>query len=136
VDLTEAVERARTNHHSVLATRRADGSPQMSPVVHGVDRTGRIMISTREPAMKVRNLRREPRAWLCVLPDGFFGSWAQLGGPCEIVALPEAMSLLEDIYRQVAGEHPDWADFRLAMERERRVVLRITPDQAGPTASG
>jgi PPOX class probable F420-dependent enzyme len=136
MDLTEAVERARTNHHSVLATRRADGSPQMSPVVHGVDGTGRIMISTREPAMKVRNLRREPRAWLCVLPDGFFGSWAQLAGPCEIVALPEAMPLLEDIYRQVAGEHPDWADFRLAMERERRVVLRITPDQVGPTASG
>jgi len=136
VDLTEAVELARTNHHSILATRRADGSPQMSPVVHGVDGSGRVMISTREPAMKVRNLRRERRAWLCVLPDGFFGAWAQLGGPCEIIALPEAMSLLEDIYRQVAGEHPDWVEFRQAMEHQRRVVLRLTPDQAGPTASG
>jgi PPOX class probable F420-dependent enzyme len=136
VDLTEAVALARTNHHSVLATRRADGSPQMSPIVHGVDDAGRIMISTREPAMKVRNLRRDPRAALCVLPDGFFGGWAQLGGTCEIVDLPEAMPLLEEVYRQVAGEHPDWADFRQAMERDRRVILRITPDQAGPTASG
>lgn len=136
MDLSEAVAFARVNHHSVLATRRSDGEPQLSPVVHGVDADGRIMVSTRAPAMKVRNAHRHPRASLCVLSDRFFGTWAQVEGPCEVVPLPDAMPLLEDIYRQVAGEHPDWDDFRRAMEAERRVVLRVTPDRGGPSVSG
>jgi PPOX class probable F420-dependent enzyme len=133
---SDAAAYLRDNHRSVLATLRADGGPQLSPVVHAVDAEGRVMISTREPAMKVRNLRRTPRAWLCGLPDGFFGKWIQAEGDVEIVPLPEAMPLLEDVYRAVAGEHPDWDDFRAAMEKERRVVLRITIDRAGPSVSG
>jgi len=136
MDLSQAVSVARANHRSVLATRRTDGEPQLSPVVHGVDADGRIMVSTRELAMKVRNVRRHSRVSMCILSDGFFGQWAQVEGDCEVVSLPDAMPLLEDIYRQVAGEHADWADFRRAMEAERRVVLRITPDRGGPTASG
>ena len=136
MDLTDAVAFARTHHHSVLATRRADGASQLSPVVHGVDGDGRLMVSTREPAVKVRNARRHPRVSFCVLSDGFFGPWAQLEGPCEVVPLPDAMPLLEDVYRQVAGEHPDWGEFRRAMEEERRVVLRVTPDRGGPSVSG
>jgi PPOX class probable F420-dependent enzyme len=120
----------------VLATRRGDGGPQLSPVVHGVDGDGRLMVSTREPAVKVRNVRRHPRVSFCVLGDAFFGDWVQLDGTCEVVDLPAAMPLLEDVYRQVAGEHKDWADFRRAMEKERRVVLRVTPDRAGPNVSG
>jgi PPOX class probable F420-dependent enzyme len=127
---------AREQHHSVLATHKRDGSPQMSPVVHGVDADGRVMISTREPAMKVANARRDPHVSLCVLPDGFFGRWAQIDGTVEVVDLPEAMPLLEDVYRQVGGEHPDWAEFRRAMQAERRVILRITPTAAGPNRSG
>lgn len=136
MDKAEAIEFLRTNHRCVLATLRADGAPQLSPVVHAVDKQGRVMISTREPSMKVRNLRRDPRAWLCGVSDGFFGKWAQAEGPVEIVDLPEAMPLLEEGYRSIAGEHPDWADFRAAMERERRVCLRITIDRAGPTVAG
>ena len=136
MDLSAAVALARTHHQSVLATTRADGAPQLSPVVHGVDPEGRLLVSTREPSMKVRNLRRTPRASFCILPDGFFGEWAQLEGPCEVVDLPEAMPLLELVYRQVSGEHPDWDDFRRAMEEQRRVVLRVTPDRGGPTAAG
>jgi PPOX class probable F420-dependent enzyme len=133
---SDAAAFLRDHHRSVLATLRADGAPQLSPVVHAVDAEGRVMISTREPAMKVRNLRRTPRAWLCGLNDGFFGKWVQAEGDVEIVPLPEAMPLLEEVYRAVAGEHPDWDDFRAAMEKERRVVLRITIDRAGPTVSG
>jgi PPOX class probable F420-dependent enzyme len=136
MDIAGAVAFARSNHHSLLATRRTDGEPQLSPVVHAVDAEGRVMISTREPSMKVRNLRRHQRASLCLLSDAFFGEWAQLEGPCEIVPLPEAMPLLEETYRQVAGEHKDWDDFRKAMVTQRRVILRVTPDRAGPTASG
>jgi PPOX class probable F420-dependent enzyme len=136
MDIAEAVALARKQHRSVLATRRRDGGPQQSPVVHGVDEDGGIVISTREPAMKVANVRRDPRVALCILPDGFFGTWAQIEGTTEVVALPEAMPVLEDVYRQVAGEHEDWEKFRRAMRDERRVILRVTPTAAGPKRSG
>jgi PPOX class probable F420-dependent enzyme len=136
MDLERAAAFLRANHHSVLATRRADGRPQLSPVVHGVDEDGRVVISSREPAFKVRNLRRDPRASLCAVADGFFGGWVQVDGTAEVVALPDAMDLLVAAYRQIAGEHPDWDDFRAAMGRERRVAIRITVEQAGPDRSG
>jgi PPOX class probable F420-dependent enzyme len=126
----------RTHHRAVLATFRADGRPQMSPVLAVVDDAGRVVVSTRETAVKVRNLRRDPRAALCVLTDRFFGSWAQVEGEAEVVSLPDAMDLLVDYYRRAVGEHDDWDDYRAAMERERRVVVRFDVDRAGPTVSG
>jgi len=136
MDIEEARRFVRENHRAVLATRRADGRPQMSPVVAAVDRAGKIVISTRETAIKTRNLRRDPHASLCVMNDGFFGPWVQIDGATEIVPLPEAMEGLVDYYREVAGEHTDWDDYRRAMERERRVLLRITVERAGPDRSG
>jgi PPOX class probable F420-dependent enzyme len=136
MDLDEARAVVREQHHAVLATMRRDGTPQMSPVAAGVDEAGRVLVSSRETAFKVRNLRRDPRAWLCVLPDGFYGRWVQVEGRVEVVSLPEAMAGLEDYYRRVAGEHPDWDDYREAMTREQRVLLRIELDRAGPDRSG
>ncbi len=137
MDLDEAVAVVRTQHHAVLATTRRDGTVQMSPVAAGADEQGRVSISSRATAYKVRNLRRDPRASVCVLPDGFFGGrWVQIDGTAEIVSLPEAMELLVDYYRSVAGEHPDWDDYRAAMQREQRVMIRITPTRAGPDRSG
>jgi PPOX class probable F420-dependent enzyme len=132
MDLGEAIDFLRQNHRSVLITRRRDGEPNPSPVVHGIDDAGRVVISSREPAYKVRNLKADPRAVLCGLSDGFFGSWVRLSGRAEIIPLPEAMPKLVDLYRQVAGEHPDWDDYRTAMEREHRVIIAITPESAGP----
>jgi PPOX class probable F420-dependent enzyme len=136
MDLDEARAVVAEQHHAVLATLRADGTPQMSPVLAGVDGEGRIVVSTRETAYKVHNLRRDPRAWLCVLPDGFFGRWVQVDGDTEIVSLPEAMELLVEYYRDQSGEHPDWDAYRAAMESEQRCVLRITPRAAGPDRAG
>ena len=136
MDADEARRFLRTNHRAVFATRRADGSPQLSPVTVAVDDAGRVMVSTRETAAKVRNLRRDPRASLCLLNDGFFGDWAQVEGPVEIVPLPEAMDLLVEYYRRVSGEHPDWDDYRAAMQRDQRVMLLITIERAGPTWHG
>ncbi len=136
MEIEEALRFVRENRRAVLATRRADGRPQMSPVVAAVDSAGKIIISTRETAIKTRNLRRDPHASLCVMNDGFFGPWVQLDGVTEIVPLPEAMEGLVDYYRAVAGEHPDWDDYRQAMERERRVLLRLTVERAGPDRSG
>ena len=136
MDVTEAVEFIRTHHRAVLATRRADGRPQLSPVAVAVDEGGHPLISTRAPAMKAANIRRTPAVSLCVQSDGFFGPWVQVDGNAEIVPLPAAMGLLEFTYRQIAGEHADWEEFRHAMEAERRVIVRITPVAAGPSKSG
>lgn len=136
MDLDHARDVVREQSHAVLATSRRDGRPQMSPVGVAVDDEGRLLVSTRETASKTWNLRRDPRAWLCVLPDGFYGRWVQIEGRAEIVVQPEAMDLLEDYYRRLSGEHPDWDDYRHAMREERRVVLRITMEGAGPDRSG
>jgi PPOX class probable F420-dependent enzyme len=136
MDLGQAADFLRTHHRAVLATSRADGRPQLSPVLCVADDDGRILISTREPALKTRNLRRDPHASLCVFTDGFFGEWIQVEGDAEVISLPAAMDLLVDYYRRVAGEHSDWADYRAAMERDRRVILRITSARAGPNVSG
>jgi PPOX class probable F420-dependent enzyme len=136
VDIKRASEFLRDHHRAVLATTRSDGRPQLSPVAVAVDDEGRALISTRETAVKARNLARDPRASLCVMNDGFYGEWIQAEGDVEIIHLPEAMELLEDYYRRISGEHPDWADYRAAMERDRRVILRVTITRAGPDVSG
>lgn len=136
MDVDAALDFVRTQHHAVLATLRADGSPQLSPVTAGVDDAGHVVISTRQTAYKVRNIRRDPRVWLCVLPDRFFGQWIQLEGTVEIVELPEAMDGLIDYYRRISGEHPDWDEYRAAMQAEKRVLLRVRVLRAGPDRSG
>ncbi|MGE5286399.1 MAG: PPOX class F420-dependent oxidoreductase [Micromonosporaceae bacterium] len=136
MDLGHAREFLRTHHRAVLATSRGDGRPQMSPVLAAVDGDGRALISTREGAIKTRNARRDPRVSLCVFNDGFFGEWIQAEGSAEIISLPAAMELLVDYYRRVAGEHPDWDDYRAAMERDKRVIMRVTITRAGPDVSG
>ncbi|GAA0796093.1 PPOX class F420-dependent oxidoreductase [Spirilliplanes yamanashiensis] len=136
MEISEALEVVRTQSNAVLATARRDGRPAMTPVNVAVDEADRLVVSSREAAFKVRNLRRDPRAWLCVLPDGFYGRWVQVEGEAEIVSLPEAMEPLVAYYRAISGEHPDWDDYRAAMERERRVLIRITPTAAGPSRAG
>jgi PPOX class probable F420-dependent enzyme len=105
-------------------------------VVVAADEDGRILISTRETAVKTRNLTRNPRASLCVMNDGFFGEWIQAEGTAEIIHQPDALELLVDYYRKISGEHPDWDDYRAAMRRERRVIVRVTITRAGPDIGG
>jgi PPOX class probable F420-dependent enzyme len=119
-----------------MATRRASGDPQLSPVVVAVDDDGRLVVSSREKAYKVRNLRRDPRVSFCFLQEGFYGEWIQVDGRAEIVSLPAAMELLVDYYRRLSGEHPDWDDYRAAMAREQRVIVAVHLERAGPDRSG
>ena len=134
--IDEARDFIRTNHRAVIATERADGGVAMSPIVCGIDPAGDVVVSTRETAMKTQHVRRTGRASVCVLNDGFFGSWVLVEGSARVVSLPEAMEPLVDYYRTNFGEHPDWNDYRTAMERERRVVLLITPERVGPSRQG
>jgi PPOX class probable F420-dependent enzyme len=136
MDIPAAQEFIRNNHRAVVATFRKDGRPALSPVTVALDAQGRVVISTRETAMKVKHLRRDPRVAVALLNDRFFGEWGQVEGVAEIVELPEAMELLVDYYRSVSGEHPDWDDYRAAMTRDQRVVVRFTIDRAGPQVEG
>ncbi len=136
MDTAAALDFLRANHRAVMATTKSDGSTQMSPITVGVDAEDRVVVSTRETAWKVRHLRALPYAAICAFTDGFFGEWLQVEGPVDIVSLPEAMEPLVDYYRSISGEHPDWDDYRAAMERDQRVILRMTVERAGPNVSG
>jgi PPOX class probable F420-dependent enzyme len=133
MDLTEAVEFAGARRQGVLCTLRRDGRPQLSNIVYVLD-GGVVRISVTDDRAKTRNLRRDPRASLYV-PGDNFGTYVVLDGEVELspVAADPADAVNEELmamYRQVAGEHPDWDDFRRAMVRERRLVLRFRPARA------
>jgi PPOX class probable F420-dependent enzyme len=136
VEIEKALEFVRNNNHAVLTTYFADGRAQMSPVTVGLDAENYVTISTREPAVKTLNLARDPRAVLCVFTKAFYGDWVLLEGLATIVHLPDALEPLVDYYRSVSGEHPDWEDYRAAMARERRVLLKIAITKAGPDRKG
>ena len=136
MEIDEARQFLHEHHRAILSTTRSDGRPQLSPVAVGVDDAGRAVVSSRETAYKVKHLRRDPRVSLCVVDDAWYGQWLQLDGTATIVSLPEAMEPLVDYYRRLSGEHPDWDDYRAAMERERRVMIRIDIERAGPDRQG
>jgi PPOX class probable F420-dependent enzyme len=136
MDIAVAQQFLREHDNAVLATWRRDRRLQMSPVTVGLDADGRAIISSRETAYTIRNLRRDPRAALCVFVEAFTGPWVQIEGTAEVVPLPEAMEPLVDYYRRLAGEHPDWEDYRRAMTADRRALIRVTIERAGPDRHG
>jgi PPOX class probable F420-dependent enzyme len=136
MDIAAAQQFIRNNHRAVLATFRRDGRPAMSPILVSLDDEDRVIVSTRETAMKVQHVRRDPRVSLVVINDGFFGEWVQAEGTAEVVELPDAMEALVEYYRSISGEHPDWDDYRAAMQRDRRVIIRFAIERAGPNVEG
>lgn len=136
MDLDQARDFIREHHRAILATRRADGGVQQSPVLVAVDDDGYVLVSSRETAYKTRNLRRDPWAQACVFTDRFFGPWIVVTGEVEVVSLPDALEPLVGYYRLVAGEHSDWDEYRESMRQERRVLLRMRPHTAGPDRQG
>ena len=127
-----------TRHHwGILATRRKNGDLQMSPVTVGLDSEGRAVISSRETAYKVKNLRRDPRAALCAITPSFHGEgWVQINGEAKILSLPQALDTLVDLHRQVYGEHKSWTEFHERMIREKRVIIQISIESVGPKVRG
>ena len=136
MNLDDAREFMRENHRGILATRRADGDVQQSPILVAVDDDGRAIISSRETAYKVRNIRRDQWAQLCVFTDRFFGKWIVAEGRAEVLSLPEAMDPLIDYYKRFPDENPPWDEYRERMRREKRVLIRITLESAGPDKQG
>lgn len=136
VDHAGLLEFVRPRHQMILSTIRSDGRPQMSPVTGGADDQGRIVISTYPARAKAANLRRTPVASVVVLSDEFTGAWVQIDGDAEVIDMPDAEDALVDYYRSIAGEHPDWDEYRAAMRLQGKSLIRITPTQWGPIATG
>lgn len=136
VDRVGLLDFLRPRHHAILGTTRRDGQPQLSPVSCGIDAQGRVVISTYPERAKVHNIRRDPRATACVLSDDWDGPWVQLNGQAEVLDLPDALEPLVDYYRSIAGEHPDWNDYRDAMARQGKSLIRIDVEDWGPIATG
>jgi PPOX class probable F420-dependent enzyme len=137
VDVEGARDFIREHHRGVLATRASGGAVRQSPVAATVDEAGRILISSRETAYKVRYLRADPWAQICMFTDRFFGPWVWVEGTADILSLPDAIEPLVDYRRRFADAGGiDWDDYRKRMVRERRVLIRIDPERAGPGRQG
>jgi len=132
----DLLELIRPRHHAVLMTTRSSGMPQLSPVTCGVDDDGRLVVSTYPERAKAANVRRNPRVSACVLSDDFGGAWVQVDGIAEVIDMPDAVEPLVEYYRNIAGEHPDWEEYRDAMRRQDKSLIRLTIESWGPVATG
>ena len=132
----ELLDFLRPRHNGVLITTRRDGRPQVSPVSCGLSAEGHLVVSTYPERAKARNAERDPRVTMCVLSDDWNGAYVQVNGRAEVIHLPEAVEALVDYYRCIAGEHPDWDEYREAMRRQGKCLIRITIEDWGPIATG
>ena len=136
VELDELLAFVRPRHRAILLTRRGDGSPQASPLTCGVDDSGRIVVSTYPERAKTRNAKRDSQVSVIVLSDDWNGPWVQVDGTAEVVDSPESVEPLVEYYRNIAGEHPDWDEYRAAMVKQGKSIIRVTPVRWGPVATG
>lgn len=130
------IDFVRPRHRFVLITQRADGTSQASPVTGGVDDSGRLVVSTYPERAKTRNARRNPRVSILVLSDDWDGPWVQVNGNAEVLDVPEAVEGLVEYFRNISGEHPDWDEYRQAMLDQGKSLIRVTPTDWGPIATG
>ena len=126
----------RPRHKALLSTTHADGRPQLSPVSCGLDTAGRIVISTYPQRAKARNIRKDPRVSVCVMSEDWNGAYVQADGTAEVLDLPEAMEPLVEYFRVISGEHPDWDDYRAAMTRQGKCLIRVTIERWSPVSTG
>jgi PPOX class probable F420-dependent enzyme len=132
----EVLDFVRSRHHVVLVTTKRDGTVQLSPVTAGLDPEGRVVIATYPERAKTRNARRHAQVDVLVLSDDFGGAWVQLSGTAEVLDLPEALEPLVEYFRSITGEHDDWDEYRAAMQRQGKSLIRVTIQRWGPIATG
>ncbi|MFJ3847240.1 PPOX class F420-dependent oxidoreductase [Streptomyces albidoflavus] len=136
VDRAGLLDFVRPRHRALLLTTRADGSPQASPLTCGVDGEGRIVVSTYPERAKTRNAQRNPKVSVVVLSDEWNGPWVQIDGTAEVIDAPDSVEPLVEYFRVISGEHPDWDEYRAAMLKQGKSLIRITPERWGPVATG
>ena len=136
VDFAGLVDFLRTRHQAIVVTQRSDGGSQTSPVTLGIDAQGRLLVSTYPERAKVANIRRHPRVAMCVLSERFNDAWVHVEGDAEVLDLPEALDPLCEYFRSISGEHSDWDEYKEAMARQGKCLIRLTVDHWGPVATG
>lgn len=124
-------------HHGVLVTTRSDGRPQVSLVTMGLH-AGKVMISSYPSRAKVVNATRDPEVSVLVMSDDFGGEWVQVDGTAEVSTMPDraAEDGLVDYFRCISGEHSDWEEYRAAMRRQGKSLIRVTIERWGPISRG
>jgi PPOX class probable F420-dependent enzyme len=132
----ELLEFVRPRHRATLVTRRRDGGLQMSPVTCGLDAEDRIVVSTYPGRAKAGNARRDPRVSVLVHSDEWDGPYVQVDGPAEVLDMPDAVEPLVEYFRCISGEHPDWEEYRDAMRRQDKSLIRVAIERWGPVATG
>ena len=136
VDAATLAAFIRPRHHAILVTTRADGRPQLSPVACGLDTANRIVVSTYPSRVKSRNAKRNPNVSVCVLSDDWDGPYVQVDGTAEVIELPDAVEPLVEYFRVISGEHPDWDEYREAMVRQGKCLIRVSIERWSPIATG
>ena len=136
VEREALLEFLRPRHNGLLITTRADGAPQASPVTCGVDTDGRIVVSTYPQRAKAKNARRDPNVSIVVLSDSFGDAWVQVYGTAELIDAADDTEPLVEYFRCIAGEHSDWDEYRQAMVKQGKTLIRITPEHWSPIATG
>ncbi|MFD6528487.1 PPOX class F420-dependent oxidoreductase [Streptomyces sp. NPDC060184] len=135
-DRDALLEFVRPRHRALLITARSDGRPQASPLTCGVDDSGRIVVSTYPERAKTRNAKRNDQVSVVVLSDDWNGPWVQIDGTAEVIDAPGSVEPLVEYFRNISGEHPDWDEYRAAMVKQGKSIIRITPERWGPIATG
>jgi PPOX class probable F420-dependent enzyme len=133
MDIADAQEFLKHNHHGVLVARKRDGSLQMTLVSPVIGDDGRVTITARESTYKVKNIRRNPQVSLLVYGEKFNGSnYIQVDGKAEVIAQPQAMDIVLDWHRQIRGEPASWDEIRKKTLAEGRIAIRLTIEKVGP----
>ncbi|MFE9851070.1 PPOX class F420-dependent oxidoreductase [Streptomyces sp. NPDC005576] len=135
-DRDELLAFVRPRHRALLITARSDGRPQASPLTCGVDDSGRIVVSTYPERAKTRNAKRDDKVSVVVLSDDWNGPWVQIDGTAEVIDTPDSVEPLVEYFRNISGEHPDWDEYRAAMLKQGKSIIRITPERWSPIATG
>ena len=133
MEIADAQEFLRHNHHGVLVARKRDGSLQMTLVSPVIGDDGTVTITARESTYKVKNIRRNPQVSLLVYGEKFNGSnYIQVDGKAEVIAQPQAMDIVLAWHRQIRGEPASWDEIRKKTLAEGRIAIRLTIEKVGP----
>lgn len=136
VDRSELVEFATGKHSFILATTRKDGRPQMSLVTGTVTPDGEFLISSYPQRAKTNNVKNNPNVSVLVMGGAFNDAWIQVDGVAVALDMPEAGDGLVEYFRNISGEHPDWEEYRQAMQDQGKSIIRIDPTRWSPISTG
>ena len=133
MEIGEAQEFLKHNHHGVLVARKRDGSLQMTLVSPVIGKEGKVIVTARDTTYKVKNIKRNAQVSLLVYGDKFNGSnYIQIDGKAEVIPHPQAMDIVLDWHRQIRGEPANWDDIRKKTLAEGRIAIRVTMEKVGP----